>query len=60
MRLDILNVNCEFVDGMSIHVYAVQPVAKGHLDELQTAEIVKTSKLAPPVIIKTHYWINHR
>ena len=35
-------------------------VAKGHLDELQKAEIVNTSKLIPSVIIKTHYWINHR
>ena len=35
-------------------------VAKGHLDELQEAEIVNTSKLVHAVIIKTHYWINHR
>ena len=30
------------------------------LDEILKAEIVNTSKLAPSVIIKTHYWINHR
>ena len=35
-------------------------VAKGHLDELQKAEIVNMSKLVPSVIIKTHYWLNHR
>ena len=35
-------------------------VAKGHVDELQKAEIVSTSKLVPSVIIKTHYLINHR
>ena len=34
--------------------------AKGHLDELQKADIVGTSELVPSVIIKTHYWINHR
>ena len=31
----------------------------GHLDELQKAEIVNTSKLILSVFIKTHYWINH-
>ena len=36
------------------------PRAKGHLDELQKAEIVCKSKLIPSVFIKTHYWINHR
>ena len=35
-------------------------VAKGHLDELQKAEIVSKSKWVPSVFIKTHYWINHR
>ena len=35
-------------------------VAKGHLDELQKAEIVSKSKLVPSVVIKTHYWINHK
>ena len=35
-------------------------VANGHLDELQKAEIADTSKLVSSVIIKTHYWINHR
>ena len=35
-------------------------VAKGHLDELQKADIVSKSKLVPSVFIKTHYWINHR
>ena len=35
-------------------------VAKGHLDELQKAEIVTKSNLVPSVYIKTHYWINHR
>ena len=34
--------------------------SKGHLDELQKAEIVNTEKSVPSVIIKTHYWINHR
>ena len=38
----------------------VKPVYKGHLDELQKAEIVSKSKLVPSVFIKTHYWINHR
>ena len=33
---------------------------KGHLDELQEAEIVNTNKLVPSVIIKTHYWRNQR
>ena len=33
--------------------------AKGHLDELQKAEIVNKSKLVPPVFNNTHYWINH-
>ena len=31
-------------------------VAKGHLDELQMAEIVSKSKSVPSVFIKTHYW----
>ena len=35
-------------------------VAKGHLDELQKAEIVSKSQLVHSVFIKTHYWINHR
>ena len=35
-------------------------VAKGHLDELQEAEIVNKSKLVPSVSMKTHYWVNHR
>ena len=30
-------------------------VAKGHLDELQEADIVSKSKLVPSVFIKTHY-----
>ena len=30
-------------------------MAQGHLDELQKAEVVNTSKLVPSVIIKTHY-----
>ena len=30
-------------------------MAKGHLDELQKAYIVSTSKLVPSVIIKTYY-----
>ena len=34
--------------------------SKGHLDELQKAEIVSKSKLVHSVFIKTHYWINHR
>ena len=34
-------------------------VAKGHIDELQKAEIVNKGKLVPSVFIKTHYWINH-
>ena len=34
-------------------------MAKGHLDELQKAEIVSKSKLVPSVFIKTHYSINH-
>ena len=34
--------------------------AKGHLDELQKAEIVGKSKLVPYVFIKTHNWINQR
>ena len=34
--------------------------AKGHLDELQMAEIVNNRKLVPSVFIKTHFWINHR
>ena len=34
--------------------------AKGHLDELQKAEIVGKSKLVPSGFIKTLYWINHR
>ena len=33
---------------------------KGHLDELQKADIVSKSKLVPSVFIKTRYWINHR
>ena len=33
---------------------------KGHLDELQKAEIVSKGKLVHSVFIKTHYWINHR
>ena len=33
--------------------------AKGHLDELQKAEIVNKSKSIPSVIIKAHYWINY-
>ena len=39
--------------------YHLPWVAKGHLDELQKAEIVNTSKLVHSIIIKTHYWINH-
>ena len=35
-------------------------MAKGHLDELQKAEIVSKSKLVPSVFIKTRNWINHR
>ena len=35
-------------------------VAKGHLDELQKAEIFSKSKLVPSVFIKIQYWINHR
>ena len=35
-------------------------VAKGHLDELQKAEIVSKIELVPSVFIKTHYWINHK
>ena len=34
--------------------------AKGHLDDLQKADIVSTSKMVPSVFIKTHYWIDHR
>ena len=34
--------------------------SKGHLDELQKAEIVSKSKLVPSVLIKTHYWLNQR
>ena len=34
--------------------------AKGHLDDIQKAEIVSKSKLAPSVFIKTHHLINHR
>ena len=34
-------------------------MAKGHLDELQMAEIVNTSKMVPLVITKAHYSINH-
>ena len=32
--------------------------AKGHLDELQKADIVSKSKLVPSSFIKTHYWKN--
>ena len=35
-------------------------VAKGHLEELQKAEMFSKSKLLPVVFIKTHYWINQR
>ena len=34
--------------------------SKGHLDGLQKAEFVNTSKLVPSAIIKTHTCINHR
>ena len=39
---------------------AFERATKGHLDELQKAEIASKSKLVPSVFIKTHYWINHR
>ena len=35
-------------------VYNDHLMAKGHLDELQKAEIVSKSKLVPSVCIKTH------
>ena len=57
---------------MKPHTYTVKPVyndhlmeyfslfAKGHLDELQKAEIGTKSNLVPSFFIKAHHWINHR
>ena len=55
----------------SANIHTVKPVYNDHLMGYFSAswsssrwpratEIVYTSKLVPSVIIKTHYWINHR
>ena len=46
-------------NGMLLCLLELISVAKGHLAELQKAEIFSKIKLIPSVFIKTHYWISH-
>ena len=43
------------LNGIILCLLELIQVTKGHLDELQKAEIVSKSQLVPPVLIQTHY-----